>query len=89
MKTTFEAKCDILSRLWQEHRADEDLKDFIEYNDLGLPLAYFISEGIALPTDLAETYVGETFEILLSALDVEDTGFTHLDQVMTAPEGED
>jgi hypothetical protein len=89
MKTTFEAKCNILSRLWIEHREDEDLEDFIAYNDLGLPLAYFISEGIALPTQLAETYIKETFEILLSALDVEDTGFTDLEEVMTAPENED
>jgi hypothetical protein len=89
MKTTFEAKCDILSRLWQEHREDEDLQDFVEYNDLGLPLAYFISEGIALPTQLAETYIGETFDLLLAALDIEDTGFTDLKDVMTAPEIED
>jgi hypothetical protein len=81
MKTTFEAKCDILSRLWQEHRADEDFEDFVEYNDLGLPLAYFISEGVALPAPLAETYIGETFELLLAALDVEDTGFRDLAEV--------
>jgi hypothetical protein len=81
MKTTFEAKCDILSRLWQEHRADEDFEDFVEYNDLGLPLAYFISEGVALPAPLAETYIGETFELLLAALDVEDTGFSDLAEV--------
>ena len=89
MKTTFEAQCNILSQLWVEHREDELLKDFIEYNDIGLPLAYFIAEGVALPTQLAETYIGETFEILLSALEIEDTGFTYLDEVMTAPEGED
>ena len=89
MKTTFEAKCDILSRLWIEHREDEDLEDFVEYNDLGLPLAYFISEGVALPTQLSETYIGETFELLISALGVEDTGFTDLKDVMTAPEIED
>jgi hypothetical protein len=81
MKTTFEAKCDILSRLWQEHRGDEDFEDFVEYNDLGLPLAYFISEGVALPAPLAETYIGETFELLLAALDVEDTGFRDLAEV--------
>jgi hypothetical protein len=75
MKTSFETQCDILAQLWIEHRQDEDFKDFVEYNDLGLPLAYFISEGVALPTPLAETYVGETFDLLLFALDVEDTGF--------------
>ena len=75
MKTSFETQCDILAQLWIEHRQDEDFKDFVEYNDIGLPLAYFISEGVVLPTPLAETYVGETFDLLLFALDVEDTGF--------------
>ena len=81
MKTTFEAQCDILAQLWMEHRGDKEFTDFVEYNDLGLPLAYFISEGVALPTELAETYVGETFELLISALDIEDTGFENLDEV--------
>jgi hypothetical protein len=70
-----------LARLWIEHREDEDFEDFVEYNDLGLPLAYFISEGVALSTPLAETYIGETFELLISALDIEDTGFENLDEV--------
>jgi hypothetical protein len=83
MKTTFEAQCNILAQLWIEHREDEEFKDFVEYNDLGLPLAYFIAEGVALPTQLSETYIGETFDILMSALDVEDTGFATLDEVFT------
>jgi hypothetical protein len=81
MKTNFEAQCNILAQLWIEHRQDEEFKDFVEYNDLGLPLAYFIAEGVALPTQLSETYIGETFEILMSALGVEDTGFENLDEV--------
>lgn len=83
MKTTFEAQCNILAQLWIEHREDEEFTDFIEYNDLGLPLAYFIAEGVALPTQLSETYIGETFDILMSALDIEDTGFANLDEVFT------
>lgn len=86
MKTNFEAQCNILAQLWIEHREDEEFTDFVEYNDLGLPLAYFISEGVALSTSLAETYIGETFEILLSALGVEDTGFATLDEVFNNSE---
>jgi len=86
MKTNFEAQCNILAQLWIEHRGDEEFKDFVEYNDLGLPMAYFISEGITLPTELSETYIGETFEILLSALGVEDTGFDNLDEVFNQSE---
>jgi hypothetical protein len=86
MKTNFEAQCNILAQLWIEHRQDEEFKDFVEYNDLGLPLAYFIAEGVALPTQLSETYIGETFEILMSALGVEDTGFENLDEVFDQSE---
>jgi hypothetical protein len=81
MKTTFEAQCNILAQLWVEHRDDEDFEDFVEYNDLGLPLGYFIAEGVVVSTQLAETYIGETFELLISALDIEDTGFENLDEV--------
>jgi hypothetical protein len=86
MKTSFEAQCDILAQLWIEHRGDQEFADFVEYNDMGLPLAYFISEGVASPTDLAETYVGETFALLLAALGLEDTGFENLDEVFTQSE---
>jgi hypothetical protein len=81
MQTSFEAQCDILCKIWTDYANDKDLEDFIEYNDIGLPLAYFISEKIALPTELAQTYIGETFEILLAALEIEDKGYKTLDDV--------
>jgi hypothetical protein len=81
MKTGFDAQCSILAQLWVEHRGDQEFEDFVEYNDLGLPLAYFIFEGVALSTPLAETYIGETFELLLAALGLEDVGFENLDEL--------
>jgi hypothetical protein len=48
---------------------------------MGLPLAYFLSEKIASPGPLTEPYILETFELLLAALGVEDTGFANLDEV--------
>ena len=81
MQTNFEAQCDILSKIWTDYANDKDFEDFIEYNDIGLPLAYFISEKIAAPTELAQTYIGETFEILLSALEIEDKGYKTLADV--------
>lgn len=83
MQTSFEAKCDILSKIWTDYQDNQEFEDFVEYNDIGLPLAYFISEGIAAGTPLAETYVGETFELLLAALDIEDTGFKTLDEIFS------
>ena len=72
----------ILAELWMDYRDDEEFADFIEYNDLGLPLSYAIAEGIVERTDLASGFVNEAFDILLSALGVEDTGFDTLNDLL-------
>ena len=38
-------KAGVLAELWINYRDDEDFTDFIEYNDIGLPLAYFVARG--------------------------------------------
>lgn len=77
--TAYEAKCDILAEVWVEHRNDIMLQDFVEYNDLGLPLAYAISNGIVASTDLAKSFIEETFDVMLDTVfSVEDTGFNSL-----------
>jgi hypothetical protein len=83
MATTFSNKCLILSDLWMNYRDDENLEDFIEYNDMGLPLAYFINSEIVTPKDQATMFVDETFNLLLAALDVEDQEFESLNQLMS------
>ena len=70
---TFSSKCEILSELWFEYRQDEQFADFIEYNDIGLPLAYFVSGKIALPNELSEKYINETYDLLVESLGVSDT----------------
>lgn len=81
-QTAFKTKCQILAQLWMEYRDDVEFKDFIEYNDLGLPLAYAIAEGIVEKTDIASNFINEAFDILLSALGVEDTGFDSLEDLL-------
>lgn len=80
--TTFENKCTILSDLWLNFRLDEEFADFMQYNDLGLPLAYAISEGVVEATEIASTMIEETFSLLLAASDIEDTGFENLNQIL-------
>lgn len=87
METTFESKCAILSDLWMNYREDEGMQDFVEYNDMGLPLAYFINSEIVTPKDQARMFVDETFNLLLGALEIEDKGFETLNELMS--EGED
>jgi hypothetical protein len=71
---SFASKCGILSDLWFDYGDDEDFKDFMTYNDLGLPIAYAIHGGIVLPTDLARQYVNETFDLFAKSLGLDPQG---------------
>jgi hypothetical protein len=82
--TDFRNKAEILSELWMDYRDDEEFKDFVEYNDLGLPLAYAIANGIVEASPMAEQFVDETFRLLLAALGVTDTGFYTLQELLEA-----
>ena len=84
--TTFENKITILADLWLNYRYQDKFKDFIEYNDMGLPLAYAISEGIVDTTDIASGFVDETFDLLIGGLGIEDVGFESLDEIMSSVE---
>lgn len=65
----YQTICTILSELWMNHRDDKDFKEFIEYSDLGLPLAYFLAEGLVEEiTEMGQQYVQESFEMLTAGL---------------------
>ena len=83
MATEFAAKCEILADLWMNYRDYEEFKDFIEYNDLGLPLAYSIINQIVSITPVAEKFITEAFDLLLAGLEIkEDPGFETLDDLL-------
>lgn len=82
MTTTYSDKCNILADLWLNFRDDTNFKDFIDYNDIGLPIAYAIANEIVVSTEIAERFVNETFDLLLSGLGVDDTGFEELDDLL-------
>jgi len=85
----FFSRCQILGQLWLSYRADEQFKDFVEYNDLGLPLGYAFANGIAKETEIAEKYINETYELLAEALGVSDTTeFDSLEQMLDESVGE-
>lgn len=68
INTPYFRKCQILSDFWLNYRDQEGFEDFIEYNDLALPLAFAIAENIVESTKIAETYVLEGWELLCGAL---------------------
>ncbi len=84
MTTDFSNKVTILAELWMNYREDDHLDDFMEYNDLGLPMAYLLMNEIVLPSEQSVLYIDETFDLLLSALSVEDKGFESLDELLAA-----
>jgi hypothetical protein len=84
METTFDNKASILADLWLNYRQDAEFADFIEYNDIGLPLAYAIANDIVQTTPIATKFIEETFDLLVTALEIEDSDFETLDEMFTA-----
>jgi hypothetical protein len=80
--TSFDNYSSILAELWINYKDDKEFQDFIEYNDLGLPLAFLIDSELVTPTEIAKKYVEETWMILLKSLEInEDIGFTCLEDL--------
>jgi len=82
VETPLETQTEMLADLWLNYRNDEEFTDFVEYNDIGLPLAYVIHNDIVEPNEKSERFIRETFELLLAGLETEDTGFESLDDLL-------
>ena len=80
--TPFSKRCEILSELWMNYRDNETFDDFIEYNDLGLPMAHLIAEKLVEPTRQGEIYIDETFDLLLETLRIEDDNYDSLSEML-------
>ena len=79
---TFQNKVTILAELWMNYRDDDELEDFIEYNDIGLPLAYLLMNEIVLPSEQSAIYINETYDLFVSSLTVEDKEWESLDEML-------
>ena len=87
MATDFSNKVSILAELWMNYRDDDEMEDFFEYNDIGLPLAYFIHTELVKSSDDAVAYVEETFNLLCAALNVDlDGTYKNLHDMFEQPE---
>lgn len=64
-------KVAILAELYFKHKGDKDFEEFFEYNNIGLPLAYVVSEGLAKLETLGENYISETYGILIASLNAD------------------
>ena len=86
MTTDFSKKVEILGQFYQNYKDDNVLADFMEFNDLGLPLAFLAAENLCQITDEGIPYIEETWMLFLAGLELEDTGFETLDQIFTRKE---
>jgi hypothetical protein len=75
--TPFDVKAAILGNLWLNYRDEPVFSDFIEYNDLGLPLAYCFDSKVVLLNEQSARFVEEAFRLLLTVMGIdEDPGYT-------------
>lgn len=63
-----------MADLWINFRGDEELGDFVEYNDIGLPLGYFVHTDLVKPNNSAVEYIEETYNLLCAALNIDLDG---------------
>jgi hypothetical protein len=76
-KTPFSKKCEIVGALWlfyrEEARDNEDWSNFFDYNDIGLPMAYCIAQGLvtAVEDGEAEKIIDETWTMLCNYVGVQ------------------
>jgi hypothetical protein len=83
MSTPYKIKHKILANLWTNYKDDQDMTDFFEFNDLGLPLAFMIEQKIVKSTPVAQVYVEETFELLVDSLGLDpDDEFESIEEML-------
>lgn len=84
--TDIDMQCIILGDFYINYKNDSAIGDFIEFNDIGLPLAYLKSEGLCVLTDQSHMYIQETFDLLLATLGVDDIGYDSLEHLLSTAE---
>ncbi len=95
-KTPFGTRVEILADFWNNCREDEEVgelheddREFIEFHNLGLPLAFMLANDFldmeAVTESPASNLIDETFDLLLMHWNQpKDIGFQNLDEITGA-----
>lgn len=81
-------KSGLMAELWMNYRDDKNFSDFFGYNDIGLPISYYLAEGLITElSPLGEQYILETCDMFLALIgvteeDVDSLVDINLDSVM-------
>ena len=71
--TPFENRCKILGEFWLTNKNEEEVQGFISVNDIGLPLAFLLSEGlVSVARPDAEQFVNDTWRNFCTVLNLSD-----------------
>ena len=84
--TEFYYQTIILAELWEEYKDVDTFQEFYYINEIGLPLAWAVNQGLCQPSIEGINYIEHTFKNLMLWYEIEDTGFETLDEVMDAEE---
>jgi hypothetical protein len=82
MNTPIETQTEILAELWMNYRDEEYFKDFFVYADLGFPLSYLLTQNVVTRNPETDKFIGDTWEMFLGLVALEDTGFETLGDVL-------
>lgn len=78
----FADKTGILAQLWIDFRDDVNFEAFMEYNDIGVPMAYFVAEGLVKDlTPLGEQYIEESIDMMLKLLEITEEEVDELHEI--------
>lgn len=77
----FADKTGILGQLWIDFRDDDNFSAFMDYNDIGVPMAYYIAEGLVNPTPLGEQYVEESIDMMFKLLEITEAEVDGLEEI--------
>ena len=89
MTTDFSKKVEILGQFYSNYRDQkDDLSEFIDFNDIGLPLAYLSAEGLCEISDDGAKYVAETWDLFIATIGIPDIGFESLSHLFEYAEKE-
>lgn len=78
----FADKTGILGQLWIDFRDDETFSAFMDYNDIGVPMAYYLAEGLVPSlTPLGEQYVEESLDMMFKLLNITEAEIDELDEI--------
>jgi hypothetical protein len=67
----YASKIAVLADFYLNYRDQAPYKDFAEYNDIGLPLAYVIHQNLVETNPEGRAFIEETYELLCSAMDID------------------